>query len=135
MTMATKEPKPEEGTRSFARFIEMLDTGQAQLVASEKLHQLAVKMRDEALAQHRSVTGSITLTINLSCDETGTVDAKYNVKSKEPTPRSSKSIFWMTKGGNLTVENPRQQTLGLREVKGDADVRNIDGEKPAVREV
>lgn len=132
----TAKKEVEEGPRSYSRFLEMLDDGTAHATVSEDLHELTKTIRDEALARHGSASGTITVVINLKCDEVGTVEATYESKTKLPKRKSSKTIVWLTKSGNITPENPRQQKLPLREVPGGrSDVRDVDGDQPAVREV
>lgn len=132
----TKEKTVEEGPRSYSRFLEMLDDGEAHTTVSEDLHELTKTIRDEALARHGSAAGSITVVINLKCDEVGTVEATYESKTKLPKRKSSKTIVWLTKSGNITPENPRQQKLPLREVPGGrSDVRDLGDDKPNVREI
>jgi hypothetical protein len=38
------------------------------------------------------------------------------VAVKEPEAARERTVFWTTPSGNLTVENPRQTKLPLREV-------------------
>lgn len=126
----------EDTPRSFGHFLAGLDDEQAHARASRELHKLTKALRDEAVARHGQVKGSLTLTIDLKCDEVGTVEATYDVKTKEPKPRVSKSIFWLTKSGHLTVENPRQQSLPLREVSAQGRaLRELADDQPAMKEV
>jgi hypothetical protein len=54
------------------------------------------------------------------------------VTKSEPDRKTSGAHFWMTPGSNLVVENPRQQKLPLREVKGGSTrVRDITEPKAA----
>ena len=133
--MGNEKQAQEEGPRSFAHFFQSLDGGEANVCASVDLHKLSSALRDEAKRRRSAVKGTLTLTLELKCDEAGTVEANYTTKIKEPVRKSSKSIFWLTKGGNLTPENPRQQNLPLREVQGGSgEVRDV-GDHGAVREV
>lgn len=124
--------KNDDSPRSFSHFFGMLDDEQAHATASEDLHDLMKVMRDEASARQGSVGGSLTIRIDFKVDETGTVETRYDVKTKEPKRKSSKSIFWLTKNANLTVSNPRQQELPLRQVSAQgAALRDVDADYPA----
>ncbi len=113
-------PGLEEGPRPFSRFIAMLGEGEAHTQLSDDLHRLGEALREQAVARHRSVKGALTLKLSLVADEQGVVSVDYDITRKEPQPTRPRSIFWLTKGGNLTEINPRQQSLPLRDVK---DVR------------
>jgi hypothetical protein len=77
----------------------------------------------------RPTSGEITLKIKLIANEE-VITAGYAVAVKEPPQRNKASSFWVTKGGNLTVENPRQTKLPLKEVpRAQEDVR--EAETPA----
>lgn len=126
----------EDSPRGFGHFLAGLDDEQAHARASRELHELTKVLRDEAVARHGQVKGSISLTIELRCDERGTVEALYEIKTKEPRPRVSKSIYWLDKKGHLSVENPAQQVLPLREVSAQGRaLREIDGDVAAMKEV
>lgn len=125
----------KEGPHAFNRFLAMLGDGAAHAEVSAHLHELGIALEREADAQQKKVAGELTLKISLTCEPNGVVGANYEIKRKEPAPRRPGSIFWLTKGGNLTPENPRQQKLPLREVMGErTDVRDLD-EHDHAREV
>lgn len=108
----------EEGARSYARTVEMLADGSAQIEMSEELHGLLMALGEEAKARSSKVKGSMTVTLDLSVEPTGIVGVDYSIKTKKPDPRRPGSVLWLTKGGNLSPQNPRQQNLPLREVGG-----------------
>lgn len=58
-------PETEEGARSFVRFFEDLANGQAQMDASEALHELVNELHDEALRTANGVTGDFTLKLKI----------------------------------------------------------------------
>lgn len=102
----------DEGARSFARFFTLIDDGGAEVECSAALQALAQKLREESQATQGEVAGTLTLTLKLKVHaEVCTVG--YSLKAKEPEPKRASSIFWLTKGGNLTPENPRQQKLAF----------------------
>jgi hypothetical protein len=109
-----------EGPRSFSVFMHELSEGEAHGEASQKLHELVNKMQDAALDQGKEVKGEFTLSLKLKVDPRGTASVDYTIKAKAPDRHRLRATLFVTKGGNLSVENPRQQTLPLREVAGQA---------------
>jgi hypothetical protein len=132
----SKEETKEEGPRSFSRTFELLGEGEAHSLASIELHELLKKLQGEALARRASVTGEFALTLKLSVDEEGVVTVAHNIKTKMPPRRTSRSILWLTTGANLVPENPRQQKLPLREVKGGrSEAKDVEAGRTAARDV
>lgn len=126
----------DEGPRDFSRVLMLLDEGVAHAQLSEELHALAKAVTAQGKARNKTVAGAITLTLRLATDETGVIEVAYDISRKDPKPKRSTSLFWTTKGGNLTEHNPRQQSLpGLREVTGGrAPARELEAQA-AAREV
>ena len=128
----------EEGPRSFARFLEQVADGQAQLDLSDELYRLCLRLREEALAQTSAVTGELDLKLTIRVEPTGIVAIAYGIKRKEPAPKRPGSIMWLTEGGNLTPQNPRQQTLPLVDVKAErvkAELEAWEGNERKARNV
>jgi hypothetical protein len=135
MTKA-KDDKPEdvEGPRSFLVFLRDIDDGTIADEASKYLHELTGKLSDLVAVYGGVAKGTLTLTVNLSALANGTVDVLADVKVKEPKPKRARSVFYLTKGRNLSPDNPRQQKLPLREVPPVAGkARDIADDRPAPR--
>ena len=125
--MTTKE-RPE-GARSFARFLEKLADGDAHVELSEALHTLGAQLREEAIRVDNRVKGEITLKLAIEVEPNGVVAIRYDVKTKTPEAKRPSSVGWISTGGNLLFENPRQQKLPLREV-GSGEVVDAEFEEP-----
>ena len=125
----------EEGARSFARFVEMVSDGACQLEASAELHKLCCALREDASARSNASKGELTVRFALTVEPSGVVGVAYEIKRKEPTPSRPKGVLWLTKGGNLSAQNPRQQTLPLREVSGTAEPAREVRDDVSAREV
>lgn len=125
----------EEGARSFTRALEMLSEGRTVVKLSEELQSMVAALRDEAMARRTQATGELTLKLKVTVEEDGTATVVPESKLTLPKPRTEKTILWLTKGANLTPQNPRQQSLPLREVSEPATkVRGADdGETRIVR--
>ena len=106
----------QEGPRSFARFVEQACDGDICSQASEALHELLKKLETDSSASSGVAKGKLTLTLTLGVDPRGQVAIGYDIATKEPKPARAGGIGWLTKGGNCTFENPRQQKLPLAEV-------------------
>lgn len=117
-----------EGTRSFAYHIATLADGDINRDCSEELRTLLTKMIDEASAREATVKGAFRLDLAIEVSDAGMVGITPSIKIKAPEKKRRGAGLWVTKGGNLSYEHPRQQLLpGLREVTG--------GRKEAPREV
>lgn len=126
--MSKEATAADEGARSATRFIEMVGDGQCNADLSHALHKLGLKLASECRQRGDKVHGSITLTLKFTAEPAGIVAVGYEINAKEPKSRTSGSVFWITKGGNFSGENPRQTVIpGIREVKpATHEVREID---------
>ncbi|MGW8286200.1 MAG: hypothetical protein ACWGPR_10830 [Candidatus Deferrimicrobiaceae bacterium] len=106
-----------EGPRSFGVFLNGLADGEAMAACSHDLHELVQKLQEESVAQNKDLRGELKLSIQLIADPKGFVAVGYDIATKAPKPQRSGSMMWITRGGNLSLENPRQQKLPLREVE------------------
>lgn len=135
--MANNEQQPDEGPRSFSRFIEQVDEGLCHIEVSKALHSLAAKLSEHSGPAKNKAKGKLSLALDITV-EGDVVAVTWDVKVKEPTPKRSTAIFWLTKGKNLSPENQRQQKLPLRDVNTkENEAKDINDPTPvtAAREV
>jgi hypothetical protein len=125
--MSTKE----EGIRPFEAWFRQVDEGALHAEASDEAHRLFAELEDHALASNAKAKGKLTITIDVTASPKGTISVVGNVTRKAPKKKTGESIFWLTKGRNLTAENPRQTKLPLREVPPPERARELDAEAPA----
>jgi hypothetical protein len=106
----------KEGPRGFAVLIQQIDEGCLHAEMSEAIQQACGDL--QLLAEHmeKDAKGTVSLTLSFEVSRVGTVRVRGEVKAKTPKMRPAQSVFWLTKGNNLSPENPRQQKLPLREV-------------------
>lgn len=121
----------EEGARSFTRFIDQLAYGEVQGELSEDLHDLISTLQKDASMHQSKAKGALTLKLDIEVDDRGVATVKPLITVKKPKSRRSPATMWVTAGGNLTPQNPRQQELPLREVTGNTNERR----EAAAREV
>lgn len=129
--------KTDEGARSFARFVEGLGDGDMLADTSEALHKLSSALQDHALFVNDKAKGTMTIKIKASCDPRGVMGFDYDVEVKTPKRKRAPAQAWVTKGGNVQFENPRQPALPfVREVSIKREERDVDdGAERQVREV
>lgn len=133
----TTDTKDEdEGARGFAHTLRQLDDGSLHDELSEKLRGLVSECGAYAERYERDGKGTLTLVLTLSASANGSVAVIGDVKVKPPVAKRSGSVFYRTKGDNLTLDNPRQQKLALREVQLPVrEAKDITKESAPVRGV
>ncbi|MCL2777746.1 MAG: hypothetical protein FWD73_07050 [Polyangiaceae bacterium] len=127
-----EEVTQDEGDRSFAVFLHAIEEGAFHAEISSELRALATKLDEHVTSYDADAKGTLTITLALKAKRNGTIDVVGEVKKKEPTAKRAGGVFWLTKGHNLTLDNPRQQKLPLREVPANNDrVRDLPVEARA----
>lgn len=122
----------EEGPRSFARLLEQIGEGDLEIELAAKMFELVAQCRGFADRYSREGKGTLTLVLNVAALGNGTVTVAGDIKTKTPTAKRAGSVFFLTAGGNLSVENPRQQKLPLREVPtGPRAAKDISADMPS----
>jgi len=125
------ETKAQGEIRSFATLIGHHSDGELNNDATNEMAELLQALRKQAIIEGKA-KGSITVTIAFEVDRRGVVSTAAEVKTKDPRPAKSGSVFWLTDGGALSVKNPKQQELPLRDVSANEKVaREVDGKKDA----
>lgn len=122
--MATTDTKEEEGARSFARFIESVGDGDLHHELSDDLHDLIQACEADAARRESSSEGTITIKLKLKVDHRGVAAIAHDVVTKMPKSKRTPAVMYVTPGGNLTRENPKQQSLPLRDVNKPREVRD-----------
>lgn len=117
-TMATKQDEPkDEGARNFSVVLGQIGEGDLVEELSEGLHELVAFLKGHTETYHRDAKGSLTLVLAVNALGNGTITIAGDVKIKKPVKKRAGSTFFLTPGANLTLENPKQQKLPLREVQ------------------
>ena len=63
--------------------------------------------------------------LKLSGDQGGTVFIDAEIATKEPKLARARTVTWVTKSGDLSMENPKQTKLPLREVRAPEAPRDV----------
>lgn len=128
-------PKPHEGPRGFAVMLQQVHDGELHGELSAELQKLVALLGEHSTKFQRPAKGAISLTLNITAVG-HTVEVVGDVKVKAPKTPRPRSVFWRTDGGNLSVENPRQTKLPLREVPpGPTVMRELAPEAAAPRSI
>lgn len=117
--MTTSKLSPEEraeGARSFSRALEGLADGKAMHEASEEFWGLLrdISLMAKSRGPDGEAAGSMDLKLKVMVNAKGEADIGYDITTKKPKKKRLTAVAWLTKGGNLTFEVPRQ--LGLPNV-------------------
>lgn len=108
--------KPEkEPPEAFSEVVRRVADGECEINCSRELQRLLMSLRGQASAQVREVNGSLTLKLSIACDPHGMLAIAYALERKDPKKQTSRSVCWVTKGGNLSFDMPRQEKLPLIE--------------------
>jgi hypothetical protein len=123
-----------EGPRSFAVFLQQLADGSAHAELSREMHALLEFLHDEAQQRGAAgvASGKLTLTLGFKVETKGVVGIKYDVTTKEPKPERGGDVFWLTKGRNLSKDNPKQQALFPRDVTTKAPLEAPDDDETSI---
>lgn len=123
----------DEGARAFGVFLQKIDDGTVHAECSDELHALAKALKDHVVATNQKTKGTFTLKLTFTASPNGTVEVNADISSKPPKKAAhAPGMFWLTRGGNLTPENPKQPDLFPKEVPAaPASVRDIEETKPA----
>jgi hypothetical protein len=125
-----EEPETLEGPRGFAQLFRQIDDGELDAEAAREVLNVATSCRDYARKYMRDGRGTLTITLSFASNG-DTTAVRGEVKTKLPKTVRAGSTFFHTKGGNLTVENPRQQKLPLREVPASTTkTKDLSAEQP-----
>lgn len=106
-----------EGAHSFAVFVSHLEDGDFNVRMSQQLQRLTRALQAEMHEKGVEQEGALSLTLKFSLAPSGLLTISYDSKLKLPSGPKGSSVAYATAGGNVTFVNPRQQELGLREVK------------------
>lgn len=120
-----QEPTREEGPRSFGVILQKVADGAAEAELSRELFALTKTIKDEARMRSAKVSGTLTLKLSLEAEgDDGVVKVSYDVTAKAPKPLRRNGHFWITAGGNLTAEAPKQTKMPFGDVANERGIPN-----------
>ena len=120
----------QESVRNFGVFLTQIRDGEVNAEASRELRDLLLALAEHASKQGKA-KGKLTLAFNFSVDARGVVAVGVETKVQTPKPERGAGIFWLTDDGNLSVQNPKQVRIPFRDVKADAEPKDVAVDLPA----
>ena len=124
-----------EGPKDFSRFLAMVADGVAHQELSSELQRVVGLIREEAEARDEPITGGIKLTLSITIDPKGHADVSYDIAVKEPKKKRPETLFFVTRGDNLTDEMTKQPGLPVRDVSAAPRANTTDSASGAGREI
>lgn len=106
-----------EGARSFSHLIATVGDGDLHADLSDAMNRLTRILKATAQERDSSASGRIVLTLDIEVDKKGVAEVEGSYTVKEPRARRhTVRALYVTAGGNLTAEDPRQQKLPMRSI-------------------
>lgn len=100
------------------QLLSLPDAGQYQPLVVSDLRDLVSTLQEHAAA-FGTAAGVLNISIVLKADRSGQIDLVCEHKVKKPSTPKAKGAAWITENGGLTVINPYQRRMEIREVSGD----------------
>lgn len=125
--MADEAKALKEAPMPFHLFLARVEAGVLHADLSEKLNDLNGELATLA-AQNGKAKGSISVKLTLVHQRNGMVEVTADIKTDAPKVPRESSVFFVTEGSNLSVDNPKQPSLPLRSVEAVAEkARDVAG--------
>lgn len=96
--------------------LNLADGGQYLPVLTQDLRQAIENTTSHAQAYRAKAKCKLQITVTLSVDPFGQIDMEVEHKLAEPKAPKAKALAWATEEGGLTVANPNQRAMEIREV-------------------
>lgn len=109
--------------RGLDQILALADNGQYLPTLLQDNQDLVAEIVIHSQAYGTKAKGKLTLTIEYSTDRYGQIDMTVEHKMVAPSAPKSKAVAWATEVGGLTVANPNQRTMEIRDVGGRRELR------------
>lgn len=122
---ATPERSPMQSPelRGIDQILALADNGQYLPVLLDENQVLLADIVSHSQAYGVKAKGKVTIEIEYSTDRFGQIDMAVQHKISAPKAPKSKAVAWATEGGGLTVANPNQRSMEIRDVGGRRELR------------
>ncbi|WP_323041119.1 hypothetical protein [Gemmobacter sp.] len=104
--------------RGIDAMLSLADGGQYLPVLTQEMRELIEETTSHAQAYRVKAKCKLALTVTMTIDPFGQIDMEVEHKLTEPKAPKAKALAWSTEGGGLTVANPNQRTMEIRDVAG-----------------
>jgi len=131
--MPKEEQKPIEVKKPFSHALQQIEGGQLNEDLADKMVEL-----NATLSQYAEKNGVAKGKLKLELDfklKDGILEIQSKVSIKAPEFRREASIFWLTPGNQLSAENPKQLTFGVRSIPAEQARQAPEAEPAQVRKI
>lgn len=104
--------------RGLDQTLALADNGQYLPMLLEENDDLLKEIVSFSQAYGAKAKGKLTISIEYSTDRFGQIDLSVEHKITAPKQPKAKATAWTADGGGLTVANPNQRAMEIREVAG-----------------
>lgn len=124
---------PPNPLRSFSTFLANVESGALNHDLSRSLETAVAAIQNAYLTAGGKPVATITLVLGLRMDS-GHVQVGAKIDSKLPKPPRGTSIYYPTPDHTLSVSDPKQTSLALREVTDTGGgIRTINNDTGEIR--
>ncbi|ULB10708.1 hypothetical protein ORIO_12420 [Cereibacter azotoformans] len=109
--------------RTLDQIISLADNGQYQPLLLQENDDLISEIVDFSQAYGTKAGGKLQITISYTTDRFGQIDLTVEHKITKPKAPKAKATAWTVDGGGLTIANPNQSRMEIREVAGRRQLR------------
>lgn len=113
----------EPSIRGIDQTLALLDNGNYLPTLLQENEALIREIVDFSQAYGAKAAGEISIKVKYSTDRFGQVEITAEHSIKAPKAPKSKATAWVADGGGLTVANPNQRRMELRDVGGKRELR------------
>ena len=106
----------DQNIHNFSQLVSLIGDGEVNNSLSETLREMVAQLNQAAMERGGKHTGKITLSMSLTIDKGVIVVEADQPKVVIPKEPKVSSLFWSTADNKLSLSNPRQMALPLRDV-------------------
>ncbi|WP_235842921.1 hypothetical protein, partial [Cereibacter sphaeroides] len=117
------ERKPMSELRTLDQIVSLADNGQYQPLLLQENDDLISEIVNFSQAYGTKAGGKLQITISYTTDRFGQIDLAIEHKVTKPRTPKAKATAWTADGGGLTIANPNQSRMEIREVAGRRQLR------------
>lgn len=110
--------------RGLDQTLALADNGQYLPLLLQENDDLIAEIVSFSQSYGTKAKGKLSLTIEYSTDRFGQIEIAVEHKVSVPKPPKAKATAWTADGGGLTVANPNQRAMEIREVGGRRELRS-----------
>ena len=114
---------PKDELRGFDQILSLADNGNYLPGLLERNEGLISEIAAFTNTYGTKAKGKLTIEIDYEVDRFGQISLTVDDKIKSPKAPKAKAVAWTSEGGVLTVANPNQRQMEIRDVSGGRELR------------